>query len=347
MRKKRAIIFSLVTAGLLGGALWVALNEADRTFEKPVAYIVCRDDDFQNQRVYRIDLINGGVLGVSEPIDWMGNPTQLAIDTKRSRLYVGSFRGKARDYYPMTVVNIQDGEFEVLNRFTTNPADTLPRDSTQWNEKPFEVYQIAVSPDSNELYVAHGGLSEGMLRAVWDADTGGVLRELAMSVRSADVWSPDERYVAKIWPVLDRMQEENGRTIIKETSARINLRDVRMGERVSLTYLEDGKGLHPPWGRIEGPMIHVHGKGRVRVHDRDTGEVSSEFNVHQLSGLDTLGGVTWIEPPVLDDNQTIVLSMFGYGFKRTYVVAIDVLRQTELTRTEVGVRCTNPVVRYE
>lgn len=348
MRKIRAIFFFLVAAGLLGvSLLWLANTENARTSKNPVVYVVCRDDDFQNQRVYRVDIVNGGVLAVSKPIDWMGNPTQLAIDVKRSRLYIGSYRGKARDYYPMTIVDIRDSEFEVVNRFSTNLEDTLPRDSTQRNLKPFEVYQIAIPPDGNELYVMHGGMSEGMLQAVWDADTGEVLRELETYVRPTDVWSPDGRYVAGIWPNHERTLQQNGDTITEKVSAGVDVRDVHTGKRVSLTWLNDGKRLHPPWNRIEGPLIRVHGSGRALAHDRDTGEVVSEFNVAQLTGLGTWGGVTWLEPPVLDDHQTIALSMFGVGFESTNVVAIDVLRQTELTRTEVGARCTNPVVSYE
>ena len=234
-----------------------------------------------------------------------------------------------------------------MNRFTTNPEDILPRDSTRRNSKPYEVYQIAVSPDGNELYVLHGGRSEGMLAAVWDADTGEVLRELEMYVDPTDIWSPDGRYVAGIWPNRERTREKNGEITTEETPAGVDVRDVRTGKRVSLTNLDGGKGLHPPWGRVEGPLIHVHGKGRVLAHDRDTGEVISDFNVEQITGLNTWGGVSWDEPPVLDDHQTIVLSMFGFGFERTYVVVIDVLQQEEVTRTEVGMKCTNPVVAYE
>ena len=370
MRKKLAIVVCIVAGGLLAVALWLASFEADRTSDKPVAYIACRDNDFQNQRVYRTDPLSGGVLGVSEPIDWMGNPTQLTIDTKRSRLFVGSFRGKARDYYPMTVVNVQDKEFEVVNRFTTNPEDILPRDSTQWNEKPFEVYQIAVSPDGDELYVGHGAMSEGTLTAVWNADTGKVLRELATYVDPGDVWSPDGRYVAGIWPSRERIVETNGVPMIETVHAGVDVRDVQTGRRVSLTYLEDGRGLQPPWGKLKGPLIRVDAKtGEVRTYDRDAGDIVSEFNIKELTGLRMGEGGTWVQPDTLEDKEMIVLDMVCYEpldesvtldcdfstwsdwripkLRRTYVVVVNVIQQRELSRTEVGMHCTNPVVVAE
>ena len=345
---KRAFVICFLAAGLVGVVLfWIAKSEDDRTLKMPVAYIVCGDAYFRDYRVYRIDLINGGVLAASESIDWMGNPKHLAMDAKRSRLYIGSFRGKARDYYPITVVNIQDSEFEVVNRFSTNPKDVLPRDSTQHNSKPYEVYQIAVPPNGNELYVMHGGLSEGMLRAVWDADTGEVLRELETYVRPSDVWSPDGHYVAGIWPNHVRTVQQNGTTTTEKITAGVDVRDVRTGKRVSLTWLEDGKELHPPWNRIDGSLIRLHGTGRILAHDRDTGDVIADFNIDNLTGLNTFGGVRWDMPPVFDDNQTIVLSMIGFEKERTYVVAIDVLRQSEVSRTGIGANCTNPVLAYE
>ena len=345
MTSKRRIACCVVAAGALGAVLWPAGVQGGRASTKPVGYIVCGNEHFRDQRVYQVDFVNGGVTGMSEPIDWMGNPQHLAIDAGRARLYIGSFRGKARDYYPMTVVSMRDGEFEVANRFTTHPEDTLPRDSRRRNRKPYEVYQIVLSPDGNELHVAHGGLSEGMLRAVWDANTGEVLRELEHYVRPADVWSPDGRYVAEIWPGSDAQMAKEGETAKGENTAGVDVRDVQTGKRVSLTWLEDGKGLHPPWGRIGGPLIRVHGTGRVLAHDRDSGKVVSEFNVDELTGLYTLGGVLWQEPLVLADKHTAVLPMFDS--ERTFVVAVHVLRPQEVSRTAVGANCTNPVAAYE
>jgi len=347
VKRKHALALCLAGASLSAFLLWLPSNDNDRALGQAVAYVVCGDQDFHNQKIYKVDLIAGGRLGVSEPIDWMGNPTQLAIDRKRSRLYIGSFRGKARDYYPVTVVSVEDDEFEVVEQFTTNLEDVLPRDSSRLNKKPHEVYQIAVSPDGNELYVMHGGMSEGMLGAVWDAGTGNLLRELERPVQQADIWSPDGQYVARVMPSRERKREQDGRITVERIPARVDVLDVLTGRRVSLAYPENGKMLHPPWGHAEGPLVRVRGSGSALAYDRDSGEVVSDFNVDQLTGLSMFAGVTWYAPPVLDDHRTIVLSMYDSHASRVFVVAIDALKQTEVSRTQVGARCTNAVVAYE
>ncbi len=370
MKKKRCMIFCIAAVCLGAIAFWRILIRDAPIASIPVGYILCGDDDLQARKVYRVDLLKGVVASVSDPIDWMGSPAQLSIDPNRLRLYVSSFRGTANDYYPMTVVSFEGGAFETVTRFTTNPEDVEPRDSTQLNTKPSEVYMTVVSPDGNELYVMHGGMPEGKLRAVWNADTGEVLRDLESYIRPKDVWSPDGRLAAGVWPTQERNIKNNGVPTIEKVRAGVDVRDVQTGKRISLTYLEDGKGLHPPWGRLEGPLIRVGANsGEVRAYDRDTGDIISEFNIKELTGLRMGESGTWVEPDVLDDKQTIVLDMVCYSpvdekvklncdfstwddwripkLKRSYVVVVDVLQQNEASRTEVGMHCTNPVVAYE
>ena len=89
----------------------------------------------------------------------------------------------------------------------------------------------------------------------------------------------------------------------------------------------------------------------------------------ELTGLRMGEGGTWVEPDTLEDKETIVLDMVCYEpldvsvtldcdfstwsdwripkLKRTYVVVVNVIQQRELSRTEVGIHCTNPVVVAE
>ena len=370
MKKKRSMIVCIAGACLAAIALGLILLRDTPISRIPVGYIVCGNDDIDGHEVYRVDLLKGVVIGVSKPIGWMGSPAQLSIDTNRLRLYVSSFGGKAYDYYPMTVVSVEGGAFEVVNRFTTNPEDIGPRDSTRLNNKPFEVYMTVVSPDGDELYVMHGGVPEGKLRAVWNADTGEVLRNLQGYIRPKDVWSPDRRYVAGIWPSRERTVKNKGISTVETVHAGVDVRDVQTGRRVSLTYLEDGRGLQPPWGKLKGPLIRVDAKtGEVRTYDRDAGDIVSEFNIKELTGLRMGEGGTWVEPDTLEDKEMIVLDMVCYEpldesvtldcdfstwsdwripkLRRTYVVVVNVIQQRELSRTEVGMHCTNPVVVAE
>ena len=293
MKKKRSRLVCVAAVFLTVIAFVLILLRDAPISRIPVGYIVCGNDDIDGHQIYCVDLLKEVVTGVSDPISWMGNPTQLSIDAKRLRLYVSSFRGKAYDYYPMTVVSVEGGAFEIVNRFTTNSEDIGPRDSTRLNNKPFEVYMTAVSPDGDELYVMHGGMPEGKLRAVWNADTGEVLRNLQGYIRPKDVWSPDRRYVAGIWPSRERTVKNKEISMVEKVHAGVDVRDVQTGKRVSLTYLEDGRGLQPPWGKLKGPLIRVDAKtGDVRTYNRDPGDIVSEFNIkrHFHSEVQHLSG---------------------------------------------------------
>ncbi len=370
----------LVVALLLLAAGPLMAEEASQ--QRPMAYVVCGDGNFQDNRVYRVDLLAGEVKGVSDPLDWMGKPQHLSFDPVHSRLYIASMRGKAADYWPVTVVRVRDSQFEIVNRFTTAANDTLPRGAGEtcrmksgepyWsplNTKLNEAYKTVVSPDGNELFVSHGGLADkGKSAAVWDTVTGKVLRLLPYGMRPSQLWSPDGNRVAAIWTAGEREREENGKVIARSWPGGVSVINVQTGERVT-TYLTDNKGLHPPWSKVEWPLIRVHGSGRLQAFDRDTGQVISEFNVEELTGLTThYGGVVWSPPLVLDGKQAIILNMRCYEraadkgglncqpptfeelpniIEHTYIVVIDVLQQTEKSRTEVGTDCTNSVLAYE
>lgn len=371
---------------MLSAVLMLALGPtmAEETpLRRPMAYVVCGGDYYdQHSKVYRVDLQAGALLGVSDSIDWLGNAEKLSFDPVRSRLYIASMRGRSYRYWPVTAVHVKGGTFEVVRRFSTAPDDALPRgagetrtmksgetDSRPPNTNMNEAYEIVVSRDGKELYVSYGGLSDtGNLSAVWDSETGEVLRFLPNSIRRSHHWSPDGKQVAAIWPGGERTRRENGQQLTQRWPGGVSVIDVQTGDRAT-TYLEENQGLHPPWRKIEGPFIRVHGSGRLQAFDRNTGRIISEFNVQEIAGLTThYGGVSWSQPPVLDDGKTIVLNMRCYEraaekdgsnclwptpnegpniIEHTYVVLIDAIQQTEVTRTEVGVDCSNPALAYE
>lgn len=350
--KKRLALFA-VGLSAVAVVIFIAVRfggEGQAPSERPIAYVVCGNLDSYDNRVYRVDLLLGELRGVSEPIDGLGSPENLAYDPVHSRLYVASLHKKwGRDMWPFTSLHVRNGEFEVLRHFSVLREGDLPKralDLAPAGIRLPEGYQIMVSPDGNELYVAHGGMQSGIYAEVWDPNTGDMLRELEMAIRPSDVWSPDGHRVAAIWPPRPAKAEDVGRKATA-SKAGVGVGDVRTGKRLSVTYREDGRGLHPPWGRIEGPLIQLHGGGRVLAYDRDTGDILSDFDVDRLTGLNTLGGVLWIQPPLLDDHRTTVLRMYDFGAEHTYLVAIDVLGQKEVSRTRLGARCTNPVVAYE
>ncbi len=272
--------------------------------------------------------------------------------------------------WPVTSLRVGGGEFEVAGRFPTNRENNLLEKARageappNWRMGMREAYKVIVSPDGRELYVSYGGLYKdtGMLVEVWDADTGEALRLLPHPIGSRDAWSPDGDYVAEIWSGGDREIDQDGKIIVKKRKGGVSVSSTRTAERLAPKYLEDNKGMHPPWGRIEEPLIYLFPRntdlGEVRVFDRDTGRMISRFKVRELTGLNLHLGKP--EIAVLEGGGLIAVSAVkrteapesypprSLGFKRVcYVVLIDVMERREVSRTRVGERCTNAVVAYE
>jgi len=226
-----------------------------------------------------------------------------------------------------------------------------------------EAYRVVVSPDGRELYVSYGGLYKdtGAIMQVWDADTGEVLRGMPSVISRAATWSPDGSHVAAIWPSHGREVNNDGEVVAEASKGGVQVISTRTGEKSPLRHLENNKGMHPPWGRIEEPLIYLFYwnalLGALRAYDRDTGEVLSELEIHGLTGLDMAGKP---EVAVLEGGKLIAVSVVErlppivYHWPNSvveqeqgYVVLIDVMQRREVSRTRVGERCTNAVVAYE
>lgn len=215
-----------------------------------------------------------------------------------------------------------------------------------------------MSPDGSELYVAHGGLvGSGSMIAVWNAETGEALRNLPSSIGEDYVWSSDGKLVAEIWPGSERKRQDGGKIIMQEHKGGVSVVNTRTGEKEAIAYLEDNRGMHPPWGRIDEPLVRFSRQGSVSAYDRDSGEVLSRFSVSDLTGMEANGHFRFA---ALDGGGLIAASLakrVGQTGSRPatmrganiqgYVVFLDVLNQRELTRTKVGVDCSNAVVAYE
>ncbi len=363
--QKRYVV--LCAGGLIAALAAVApgtlTGDETPVSRRALAYVVCGDDRFQDNRVYRVDLLAGEMQGISDPIPRLGNPAKIAHDPGHSRLYIASMRGNASAYWPVTVVRAVGSEFEVLNRFSTNSGEGLNEGGIGHGyEGEYEAYNIVVSPDGNELYVAHGGLAtSSFLTSVWDADTGVVLRQLPTGI-SGDYhpWSNDGRQVANRWPSYTWEEEQDGRIATKVRPGGLTIRDVQTGQQIT-TYPEDAEGLHPPWGRIDEPLTFNNPMQweMMHIHDRDTGEIISEFDIQELTGLQLQSNPIGDRSAVLKGGRLLAVAMRTDQSQRlwdgneagsdypSYIVLIDMLEQREITRTQVGLRCSNAVVAYE
>ncbi len=368
VRMRHAVAAGGLAVALAAAALWLWSEREPPA--APVAYVLCGDDLLDEIRAYRVDLLAGELTDVSEPLEWVGAPNHLAYDPVRSRLYFASMNKKwSPPMWPVTSLRVGGGEFEVAGRFPTNRENNLLEKARageappNWRMGMREAYKVIVSPDGRELYVSYGGLYKdtGAIMQVWDADTGEVLRGLPTVIESHYEWSVDGAHVAEIWPGGDRESVLDGKVIVKKRKGGVSVRSALTGEKLSLRRLEDNKGMHPPWGRIEEPLIYLFPRntdlGEVRVFDRDTGRMISRFKVRELTGLHMAGSP---EIAVLKGGKLIAVSVVErlppivYHWPNSvvtqeqgYVVLIDVMQQREVSRIQVGARCTNAVVAYE
>ncbi len=361
--KKRYVFAVGLILAIAAIALWQWKYEQSQTSLRPMALVICGDDRFQENRVYRVDLLAGNLEAVSAPIDWLGNPAHIAYDPVHSLIYIASMRGSASDYWPVTAVQMGVDKFEVAKRFSTNSGGDSP---SKRNEHPpnkvYEAYRVIVSPDGNELYVAHGGLAtSSFLISVWDGETGEVLRHLSTPIESDYLWSADGYLVAEIWPSGKREISANENGVTKEWKGGTSVRSTQTGKQITIKHLKDNQGMHPPWGRINEPFIYFPSRelGVVRVYDRDTGEIISEFDIQELTGLQLQSSPMGDRSAVLKGGRLLAVAMRTDQSQRlwdgneagsdypSYIVLIDMLEQREITRTQVGLRCSNAVVAYE
>ena len=165
-----------------------------------------------------MDLLAGELKGVSEPIDWLGQPWHLAYDPVHSRLYIASMHKMWSSMWPVTALWARGGEFEVVNRFPTNRENDLLEKARAGEMPPnvpiHEAYGVVVSPNGKTLFVSHAGLAEKEAStAVWNYQTGELKRLLSTPLQSHYSWSPDGNRMASIWPSHEREKQENGSTM--------------------------------------------------------------------------------------------------------------------------------------
>ena len=201
-------------------------------------------------------------------------------------LYVGTQRGKERDFHPLLAIDVK-GNFEVIgiHRFG------VPFDRDYWSSGQIgDVYSLGLSPSGRRLFASHSYSYEGpAFTSEWPSGKGlatvVVINEPGGGHIPRYEFSPDGNLVANIRPAGQRIIEDRIRnTVLREWNGYLATPKDSGGswERKDL---EANRGLHPPWGRIEGPLAHWLGGNRIDLYDRDSGERIAEIDVFEISGL--------------------------------------------------------------
>lgn len=340
-----------VLAIIVGWVLWISEKRTSLTL---TAFVVCEDKNSETAKVYWVDLAAGSLKGISGPIMKDERPNHLAFDPVHSRLYVSAEAAIAPYEWPMIAVSTHGGVFEVVNRFA--PGSDYEQQQIGGRVLRFSkhsVNRVLVSPDGNELYVDHRGL---LGTAVWDSSTGDELRVLSNHLDANDFVSPNGKYIYDINPECESMGSRPRSIQDCEFQAEVRGFSTRTG---NLTYRRlDNHELHAPGGHTDEPFLSFR-PGResneLRVYDRNTGEIISEFDVNTITDMKLAH-----YPRVLHNGRFLAVTMRttveqrnsdivtdGETYADDYAVLIDVIDQRVVTRTKVGAFCTNTVINAE
>lgn len=299
-------------AAAVVAALWFGLGETQ------VGYVACMGD----QRVYEMGLSGGRLLRVSEPVIGMGRPDSIVYGD--GILFVSSGRGhQQNDYHPLLAIDVHSEDFRTVGIYRFGAAAYDPSGINDVGE----VYSLALSPSGRRLFVGRADTDAAVLGADWSL--GPPLpaiesRSWETMVDATEVFSPDEALLARIRP---------GGVSVRHVDAPDPVHE-DPGVEVS---------LHPPWGRIEAPLLHeyqdpVTNEHRTHLYDRDSGERIAELDLAAVVGLPTYG------PILLPDKgrlATVAADWSDVDAPRHYVALVDVTSERLLSMIEVGTYPSN------
>ena len=303
-----------------------------------VGYVVCSD-----KRIYELDLTAGRILRVSAPIAGMGGAGERDIAYGAGILYVGSQRGKEDDFHPLLAIDVaRDFEVVGVHRFGAELGRPYRGSGRIGN-----IYSIALSPSGNRLFVMGQPYEGPAYTPEWPTGKGlarVVVHGAENAISHKHEFSPDGNSIASIWPARQRMIEDGGGNAALITW-HVSTRDVAGGEW-STKELVGKQGLHPPWARLEGPLVYVArnyttNTNRIELYDRDRRERLAEIDVNEVTGLwggyrpEMLEGTNLLAIPAADPSEPIGHRVQGY------VLVLDVVTREVVSKIRVGRSPTN------
>lgn len=307
-----------------------------------ISYVLSSDN-----KIYVVDLINGKVITSSKPIKGLGKATDIDIDIQRNRLYIGSERGLGQNTYtPLTVVNLTDNKFNIINHFAVEPYFDLNKDPQQLTALQNSVYQVSTSPDGRHLYIVDAASPEKPLTTILNSLTGEIIGRTAIGVSKDYVFSADGNQVISIFPSGKRTLNKNGRDKTVQWQGTIAVGDLAQGKWISKKQLDNNKGLQPPHQKISEPFIYLRNpQKQVEVYDRDSGKILSTFNLTKLTNLYPMQPYPLVLKTKKKETRHIALSMMD-SEQQGYIVVIDVKTSTVLFKIKVGKFPSNMVLGY-
>ena len=268
----------------------------------------------------------------------MGSGGETGIAYGAGILYVGSQRGKQDDFHPLLAIDVaRDFEVVGIHRFGVEFGRPYWRSG-----RTGDIYAMALSPSGDRLFVMAQPYEGPAFTPEWPAGKGlakVVVRDGANAILHEHEFSPDGNSVASIWPDRRRTVEDDEGDAAPITW-HVSTRQVTGGERLTRE-LVGRQGLHPPWGRLEGPLVylardHTTNTNRIELYDRDSRERVAEIDVTEITGLG--GGY---QPQMLDGTDLLAVMAVDPTDRigdrlQAYVLVFDIVTRKVVSKIRVG-----------
>lgn len=292
-----------------------------------------------DRRVYIIDLNKSKVIKKSDVFPEMGRPTSIDFDKRNGRLYIGSGRGyRQRIYYPLVVLKIRGNSIKLIEKF-----ERLEKGK----EGVYEIYTLKLSPDGKELFLGYGGYEGGT--AVFNSFSREIVEKLNFYIGENSIFSPDGKKVCNILSPLSIIVD--GKELVAEWRQKgcVITYDIEENKEIEKIEAKDlfasGRGLNPPWEKIDTPLIRVEimgfgsDPGHLTAYDRLTGK-----EIYKIDLRDTSGRPLPLNDYVLllpDDKNKALIPLAG-----GYLGIIDLKEKKLAARINIGSVSTNVVFGY-
>jgi DNA-binding beta-propeller fold protein YncE len=300
------------------------------------AFVVSDD-----KKVYIIDLGKGKLIATSKPINGLGNPSAIDFNSKTQMLYIGSQSARGQNTYdPLVVVNLKNHEFNVVQRFLTEPYFDLESDKEKKIPLVNTVFWLLLSPDRKYIHVGDAADSNKPLVTVLDINTGSPIKWINLAINRKYLTSPDGNKVVAMWPAGQSKYQDNGQTKTRTWQAGLAIGNIEKGIWGAKQELKEKLSFQPPWGKLASPFIYFRPQSNtLEVYNRDNGALLSTFNINKLTGL----WPTQTHPAIIANSNCVIFSMSD-GKGHGYVVVLDIMKQTVVHKIEVGPDPTNVVL---
>ncbi len=263
---KRRIMAVFIASGIVlivGFAVW------DSLFPTWYGYVVGED-----RRIYMVNLETGELEWVSRELEQVREPSEIDINREESILYIGSSVSALHriDYTPLIAVRLN----ESVNIVFEVPLNSQAGGGGHVNTS-HGVTSVRLGPHGKRLYV--GVLDSDNPTAVLDPSTGGIVGTLRRPVQKWREFSPDGKMAASIFPGGSRMRDSD----MVEYQGLVSVLNLDTGEGSPAAYLDNNRGLYPPWGSEDDHFIYLRDQPRqdiyrLEVYDRESGEVLAAYD---------------------------------------------------------------------